>query len=237
MKVALHPCYILHQRPYRETSLILEVFSRDHGKLSLVARGAKRGNFNQRSLMQTNQKLNIAWIIRGEMGTLTAIEADGINYNLKGRILIAAYYLNELIMRLLHRHEPHQELFDAYDTALKQLAQKLNEQSVLRIFEKRLLDFLGYGLVLDHDVVSGEPIEQDKLYYYRIDSGPASIPSEKHENIKISGATLAALAHESINEEHQLIEAKQLTRLSLHSHLGSRPLASRELFRAYLNIN
>jgi len=172
MKVSLNPCYILHQRPYRETSLILDVFSHDYGKLSLVARGARKGRNSQRPIMQPNQKLNIAWVIRGDMGTLTSIEAVGKNYNLAGRELLAAFYVNELLIRLLHKHEPYPELYGAYETALQHLGGCKNEQVVLRVFEKRLLETLGYGLVLDHDVISGKAIEAGAVYYYHADSGP-----------------------------------------------------------------
>lgn len=234
MKVSLHPCYILHQRPYRETSLILDIFSRDYGKLSLVARGARKGRNNQRSIMQTNQKLNMAWTIRGEMGTLTGIEALGNNYNLANRALLAAFYINELLMRLLHKHEPCPELFDAYETALRTLCECNDEQLILRLFEKRLLETMGYGLVLDHDVVSGKPVEDETIYYYQADSGPTAFPTAKYAHVKISGAALAALADESIHEQKDLQEVKILTRFVLKSHLGSKPLASRELFQAYL---
>ncbi|OGT77755.1 MAG: DNA repair protein RecO [Gammaproteobacteria bacterium RIFCSPLOWO2_02_FULL_52_10] len=234
MKIALHPCYILHQRHYRETSLILEVFSRNNGKLTLVARGAKKRNAGTSPLMQINQKLNIAWTIRGEMGTLTAIEAAGTNYNLGGSRLIAAFYMNELLMRLLHKYEPHQELFDTYENALRLLQQSFNEEAILRVFEIELLKSLGYGLVFDHDVISGKPIEQDKLYFYQIDFGPTTTPPQDREYVKLSGKTLIALAQSAIQEPYQLQEAKQLTRRILKNYLGTKPLASRDLFSAYL---
>ena len=236
MKVALNPCYILHQRPYRETSLILDVFSRDHGKLSLVARGARKGRHSQRPIMQANQKLNMAWVIRGEMGTLTAIEAVGKNYNLAGRELLAAFYINELLVRLLHKQEPYPELYDAYEIALRHLGGCEDEQVILRIFEKRLLETLGYGLVLDHDVLSGEPIEASTVYYYHADSGPTISIASGHEYVKITGKALTAMANGSIHEQDDLQEAKQLTRYVLKPLLGSRPLASRELFRNYLKM-
>ena len=235
MRAALHPCYILHQRPYRETSLILEILSREYGKLALVAKGVKKGRRNQRALMQPNQKLNLAWVARGEMGTLTDIEAIGTNLNLKGSNLLAAYYINELLLRLLHSHEPHCELFDAYDSALRKLSAGTNEQPILRVFEKQLLESLGYGLVLDHDVISGEPINSSSIYFYQLDSGPAASPESRDDKISISGTTLIALARNNIVEEQQLKEAKRLTRQVLKTHLGNRPLASRELFRKYLD--
>lgn len=234
VKVPLNPCYILHQRPYRETSLILEVFSREHGKLSVVAKGVRKGRNNQRAIMQPTRKVNMAWVSRGEMGTLTAIEPEGPGCELTGPKLIAAFYLNELLMRLLHKYEPCTDLFDAYDRALTQLQRHNDEQVVLRLFEKRLLETLGYGLVLEHDVVTGKVIDKEKLYYYLLESGPTESPYAGREQIKISGKTLRALANDSLRDKQDLDEAKRLIRRILKDYLGPRPLESRELFRAYL---
>jgi len=234
MKVALHPCYILHQRSYRETSLILEIFSRDYGRLSLVAKGAKKRKSNNSLLMQPNQRLNIAWSIRGEMGTLTAIESDRVANNLTGQKVLAAFYLNELLMRLLHRHDSHLELFDAYDKALLQLHETDTEQPTLRIFEKRLLHALGYGLVLDHDVVSGEAIDVRQDYYYQIDYGPMATKPSVSDYINITGRALIGLQQEILIDQQSLEQTKQLMRRTLKRHLGSKPLASRELYHAYL---
>lgn len=169
------------------------------------------------------------------MGTLTSIEANGIAFSLSSRKLISAFYLNELLMRLLHRHEAHPELFDAYDKALSQLANGTEEQILLRLFEKRLLESLGYGLILDHDVNTGDLIDPDTDYYYLIDQGPSSRSPGNTEHIKISGATLQALETEELKEQTHLAEIKQLMQLSLKSHLGSKSLESRKLYRAYMN--
>ncbi|MFQ5660574.1 MAG: DNA repair protein RecO [Gammaproteobacteria bacterium] len=234
MKVPLNPCYILHQRAYRETSLILEVFSREHGRLSLVAKGAKRGKAGIRNLMQVTHRLAVAWSIRSQMGTLTAIEPDGPTCNLRGRWLIAAFYLNELLMRMLHRHESHPELFDAYHTALTRLAGQEAEQATLRIFEKNLLRSLGYGLILDHDVASGKLIDNDRDYNYQLDYGPMTTVPSVAEHVKISGRTLNALSEETLEDEDSLQEAKLLLRFTLKRHLGTKPLASRVLYQSYL---
>jgi len=234
VKVPTQSCFILHQRHYRETSLILEVFSRQNGRLALVARGAKRSTNKTRALMQLNQKLYIAWTIRGEMGTLTSLEAAENNYNLDGDRLIAAFYLNELLMRLLHKHVPHPELFDTYEKSLKQLGEGANAEAVLRLFEKQLLESLGYGLILDHDVISGKPLIAGQGYHYHLDYGPTQSPLPERQFITVSGATLLALAQNTLYEQTHLQEAKLLTRWILKSYLGERPLASRDLFNAYL---
>ena len=234
MRVQLNPCYILHQRPYRETSMILDVLSREHGKLALVARGVKGRRKNQRALMQCNQLLNLGWSIRGEMGNLTIIEAQGMNLNLKGSELIAAFYMNELLMRLLHRHEPHPELFDAYHTALNELRDGIDEQHTLRVFEIRLLESLGYALVLDQDISTGQPVISAETYYYDPDTGPSSEVAGPGGHVKISGSTLKAMAAHRLTEKQHFKESKNLTRIVLYRLLGVKPLASRELFKAYL---
>ena len=184
--------------------------------------------------MQLNQKLYVAWTMRGEMGTLTSLEAAENSYNLDGGRLIAAFYLNELLMRLVHKHVPHPELFDTYEKSLKQLGQGANAETVLRMFEKQLLESLGYGLILDHDVRSGKQIVADQVYHYHLDYGPTLSPDPERENIKISGATLQALEQNTLHDQMHLQEAKLLTRWILKSYLGERPLASRNLFNAYI---
>jgi len=237
VKTAAHPCYILHQRPYRETSLILEVFSRDHGRLGLVARGARRNSGRQRSLFQLLRRLDIAWLLRGELGTLTQIESSAAPVVLPGEAVIAAFYLNELLMRLLHRHEPHPVLFDAYEQALGGLQRRGEREATLRIFEKRLLETLGYGLVLDHEVTTGGVLEEKAEYFYLVERGPCSEPGAGREYTKVSGGTLSALQREDLADPAQLAEAKRLLRMILAGHLGTRPLASRDLYRRYLAVS
>ena len=234
MRVALHPCFILHQRPYRETSLILEIFSREHGRISLVAKGARRNKKNTQALYQLFRKLNLSWSGRGALATLTEIEADGAGFELQGQVMIAAFYLNELLMRLLHKHESHAGLFDAYLMALTRLAHDESELITLRYFEKHLLDALGYGLVLDHEVASGNPIEAEQDYFYLIEHGPVSSKPATSSCIKIKGATLLALEREDFDEQSRLDEAKQVMRMTLDRYLGEKPLASRELYQAYM---
>lgn len=231
------PCYILHQRPYRETSLILEVFSREHGRLGLVARGARRAGNRQRPLCQPLRRVEATWFMRAELGTLTQIEAAGVSIPLTGESVIAAFYLNELLMRLLHRHEPHPRLFDAYEQALDGLHRKGTREAVLRVFEKRLLQALGYGLILDHEILNGEPLDEGREYFYLAEQGPSSEPAPGGRSVRVSGATLNALQREDLADAAQLVEAKRLLRMILAGHLGQKPLASRDLYRKYLVLS
>jgi DNA repair protein RecO (recombination protein O) len=232
MRIALNPCYFLHLRPYRETSLLCDVLSRDHGRLTLVARGARRVASRQAGLYQPMAPVQLAWSLRGEMGTVTAIEQAAPARLPTGRRLIAAFYLNELLVRLLHRHEAHPELYDAYQQALAQLALPApTEEPVLRIFEKQLLVSLGYGLVLDHEVDGGATLEPERIYHYLPGRGPGLRPTGAAGEVAVSGAALLALDAGTLHDERHVQECRHLMRALLGEQLGSRPLASRDLYR------
>ena len=238
MKAGLHPAYVLHYRPYRETSMLLDVFSRDHGRVGLVAKGAKQKRNNISLLLQPYQKLLMSWSGRGELMTLNQVELDRPASIPEEDRLISAFYINELIIRLLHQHEAHPELFMVYDATLGDLAIKEKEQqAIIRIFEKRLLQSLGYGLVLDHDVETGIPVDDSRDYYYQAERGPVTnIPSDM-DFVRVSGTTLNALAHESLTDRNALDESKKLMRYILQKHLGQKPLASRSLYASYVGIS
>jgi DNA repair protein RecO (recombination protein O) len=233
MRVDAHPCYVLHQRPYRETSLLLEVLSGTHGRTGVIARGAKRKSGGATALLQPFQRLILAWSGRGELGVLVSVEPDGHHLNLQAGGLLAGFYLNELILRLLHRHDPHPELFAAYETALQGLHAGMADESVLRLFEFKLLQSIGYGLVLDRDVVTGEPVMADRIYRFEAEKGPVLIDSM--ESGGVHGQTLLELARGRLESTLALQEAKKLLRTELGRQLGGRPLASRSLYQAYLN--
>lgn len=231
MRIPLNPCYILHLRPYRETSLIADVMSRDHGRITLVAKGARRHSCRSAGLYQPMRPLQIAWTMRGDMGTLTGIEATAAAQTLSGQWLIAAFYLNELLIRLLHQHESHPELYAAYERALHDLSEMRPEEPTLRVFEKHLLLSLGYGLVLDQDFQTGLPIEPETTYFYALDRGPCRENAKRTDDIRISGASLLALQSESLTDTAQILECKHLMRAMLDAQLGTRPLGSRKLYR------
>jgi DNA repair protein RecO (recombination protein O) len=234
MDTSLHAGYILHQRPWRETSLILEVFSRDHGRLGLVARGARRSTNRQRWLFQPFRRLNLAWVMRRELGTLTHVEAADGHEPPAGAAVMAGFYLNELLLRLLHRHEPHAELFDAYAAALEGIRDEAGREPALRIFEKHLLASLGYGMVLDREADSGRPLDAQRSYYYRADLGPCAAAPEGRSAVTVSGAALYALRDERLVDPAHLAQTKRLMRMLLAEHLGGRPLASRDLYRRFV---
>lgn len=235
MRVELHPCFLLHQKPFRETSRLLEVYSKSHGRVGLVAKGVAGNRSGKRSILQAFVPLQIAWSGRGELYNLTAVEAEGSIYPLSGEKLFSGFYINELILRLLHRHDPHPELFSVYQTTLADLAGTACLETVLRQFEKELLNALGYGLIFDHDVVSGEPVQPDAMYDYLSGRGPVRIDSAtvKAEGIKVRGKTLCLLsgAHPLMENENR-IEAKRLMRYLLAPYLGEKPLQSRRIIES-----
>lgn len=241
VKALLEPAYVLHHRPYRDSSLILDVLTAAHGRIALVARGARRPKSRLHGVLQPFQPLLASWSLRGEMGTLTAAEArDG--GGLHGRVLISGFYVNELLLRLLHRHDPHPRLFAAYEAVLRGLAGAAPEtggQAALRLFEMALLRETGYGLVLDHEAAGGAPIRADAVYYYYPERGPvredamavAEDSGARTRPVRLHGGSLLALARGELHETLHLHEAKRLMRVILDGRLGGRPLASRGLFR------
>ena len=234
MRVALTPCFILHCRLYRETSMLLDVFSQEYGRISLIANGVRRAKSKYQGLLQPYQRLLMAWRGKTELMTLTDAEIDAESYQLFNDRFITGCYVNELIIRLLHRHEPHPQLFTSYDRVLRQLTTTDNIQAALRIFEKNFLQSIGYGLILDREIKSGRRIHKNSNYYYLIGLGPTQAPSPTACQLSISGQSLLALHHEELHSDKEFAELKKLTRFVLRHYLGEKPLASRALYQAYL---
>lgn len=231
-RVELEPAFVLHNRAYRESSLITEIFAREAGRLGLVAKGARRPKSAMRGMLQPFQPLMLSWSGGGDLGLLTGAEPDGYMRPLLGKALFSGLYMNELLMRLMHRHDPHPELFYHYAGALDALGQAQRTDAVLRVFEKQMLESIGYGLVLDRDIETGEPIQGACTYRYRAEHGPTSQANDDSGGVRVAGETLLALADERLESERALDEAKQLMRVILRRYLGERPLATRSLFRS-----
>lgn len=236
--VLLEPGYILHGRDYRESSLLLRVLSLHHGRVDVIARGAKRNNNRDRHLYQPWQRLLLSWRQRSELGTLTGIELDHCpRRHAQAGFLYCGFYLNELLLRLVHRHEPCRQLFCAYERALFALDQEQDQDSSLRYFEKQLLQELGYGLILDRDRDHNRPLEPDQQYFYACEHGPQGAQATPDEpGLWLSGQTLLALHTETLSRVSPECrrEARQLLRTLLQRQLGQRELFSRTLYRAWL---
>lgn len=230
--VQLVRAYVLHQRPYRESSALLEVFAESHGRVGLVARGVRSPKSRQRGDLQPFRPLRLSWSGRGELGTLTGVEADGAAPPLQGTRLYSAFYLNELLVRLLARQDPHPRLYALYRASLEQLGGAVDIEPVLRIFEKRLLEELGYGLLLDCEAQHGEAVRPELYYDYHLESGPVPAAGTDARGFVFRGASLLALAREELTTPAVLHDAKRLIRSALNLYLGNKPLKSRELFTA-----
>lgn len=228
----LEPAFILHQRPYRDTSALLEVFSRAQGRVGLIARGARGPRAQQRGLLQPFQPLLLSWGGRGELGSLQQVEANGVLQRLPGAVMYSGFYLNELLMRLLQRHDPHPELFEAYADTLVHLP--VATERALRLFEKQLLDSLGYGLLLDQDALSGEPIDPAALYRYELETGPVAVAGSLVRGLCVRGSSLLSLAADDLRDAQSLGDCKRLMRAALGLYLGERELKTREVFAAVM---
>ena len=233
IKVERQAAFVLHTRPYRETSLVVEAMTRDYGRIALVAKGVRRPRSAMRGVLMAFQPLEMTWSGKGEVVTLHSAEWQGGQPLLAGRALLCAYYLNELLINLLPREDAHEQVFDHYAQTLQSLAQATEENALhsasLRCFEKSLLAELGYGLLLTHDV-GGAPIEPARRYLYEMESGPRSLLDSSAATGTISGQTLLDMSTESFTNPVTLSESKTLMRSLMAFYLNGRQLHSRRLF-------
>ena len=229
MKVELTPAFVLHQRPYRENSALLAVFSEQYGRVSIVAKGLNQKKGNKAGLLQLYQPLLLSWFGHGDLFTLTAVEALSARYILQADAALCGLYVNELIVRLLGAHVAEPEVFNAYQQTLLSLHQRDNTEIVLRLFEKKLLGHLGYGLVLDSEYENGQLIEDQQQYYYQADAGLIRWQQGVHLPM-ISGLSLRHLISESDFDQQSLQEIKRVMRTVIYFYLGGKPLQSRQLF-------
>jgi DNA repair protein RecO (recombination protein O) len=221
----LQPAFVLHRRPYSNTSLLLEAFVLDAGRLPLLAKGATAGRAFGASLLQPFVPLLVSRSGRGEVRTLGRYEAEGPPVPLTGERLYCGFYVNELMVHLLPREEPHPALFGAYAATLARLARDDDPEPALRCFEVALLAELGYALLLDREAEGGAPIDAAARYDFVIERGPVPVAGGE-----LSGATLLKLASGSAPVGDERREARRLLRRVLDHYLGGRPLKSRELF-------
>lgn len=224
------PAYVLHTYPYRETSLIVEVFSRDFGRLPLMARGARRPKSAVRGLLLSFQPLSLSWFGKAELRTLHSAEWQGGQPLLQGTALICGFYLNELLLKLLHRDDPHEQLFLYYQETLQELAQRTDYAAVLRRFEMNLLKELGYALTLDHDADSGTAIETDVHYRYVFERGPVRQKTGQN-GVELRGKTLLDMAADDYSDPVTLQQSKALMRALINHYLGEGTLHTRQILK------
>lgn len=228
----LQRCFVLHRRDYGNTSLIVELFCAAHGRLPVLAKGAKRGRLAPAAVLQPFRPLWMSWTGGGEVHTLIRSEPAGRALTLTGKALICGFYLNEILVRLLERGDPHEDLFAFYHAALTNLARDEDLETVLRQFELRLLDEIGYATALDREGEDGEAVVPGRRYACDAGSGPRRVAAGEG-GFGVSGETLLGLSSGGQLSREQAREARELMRRLLAPHLGGRPLKSRELFRRW----
>jgi DNA repair protein RecO (recombination protein O) len=229
-RINLAPAYILHHRPYRDTSRILEVITRDHGRLSLFARGVRGPKARLASVLQPFQLLLLSWSGRGEAVQLTAAESASHDPAVPAGSVMGSFYLNELLMKLTTRHDPLPALFDDYHATVDGLRRGMRLERALRIFEKRLLDTLGYGLDLATQAQTGKPIEPGEYYHFRPAQG--FFPTVAAAMGALSGQSLISLANEELQSARDLEDARRVLQAALAQCLEGRELTTRGVAKA-----
>jgi DNA repair protein RecO (recombination protein O) len=242
--------FVLHSYPYLETSLIVETFTRSHGRVVAVAKGAKRPTSAMKSRLNPFQGLLLTWFGKSDLKTLKTVEHAEIYPQLSGAALMSAFYMNELILKLAQREDAHEALYDAYEDAIVTLAVHANAvasiATALRKFEMSLLSELGYALQLTAEADTHDAIDADKRYVYVMERGPISVrnvaknsrqhtevhyQSSPSDGLQLSGKTLLDLAAGDFSDPQTQVQAKLLMRRAINQLLGDKPLHTRQLIR------
>ncbi len=235
-RIALQPAYILHTRPYRSTSLLVELLSQHYGRLTVVAKSARGPKSRYKGVIQPFRCLLVDWSGNRELKALGNIELKGMPNVLNGVRLFSGYYLNELLMRLLAKDDPYEQLFFDYQAALQHLADsQQNLESTLRRFEKHLLQELGYGVSFTHEAVNHQEIKPDEMYSLAADRGFYAVSHHgEHQQTNFLGEHLIAIAKDIYSDDQVKQSAKKIMRYLLRCHIGTKPLQSRELIKGML---
>jgi DNA repair protein RecO (recombination protein O) len=218
---------VLHAYPFKETSLIAEVFSRRAGRVGLLARGARRPRSALRGLLLAFHPLRLTWSAGAELGTLVSAEWSGGLAALSGSGLMCGFYLNELLLKLLPRDDPHEQLFDAYAACLGQLAAGGPHATVLRVFELKLLGELGYAPLLERDAASGAPVDPARRYRYEPDRGPVAANGSAEGELVVGGQALLDIAAGDYARPETREQARRLMRALIGERLGGQELHTR----------
>jgi DNA repair protein RecO (recombination protein O) len=227
-RVMLQPGFLLHYRPFRDSSLLLDVLTMDHGRLALVARGARSARSRLKGVLRPFLPLTLSWVQRSELGTLTGAEPNGRPLALSGDRLMSGYYLNELLLHFLHRHDPQPELYRAYRQTISALSAAGEPSPLLRDFELELLRLLGYGAVMDEVPSSGQRLDPDAFYEYRPEQGPVRVERASGEGV-FAGSDLLGIHDRRFDDPQVLRAAGRLLRGLITHHLGGRELKSRKV--------
>ena len=239
MKAQSQPAFVIHRMPYSESSLLVDLFTEQYGRLTVLAKGARRLKSRNRGILLPFQPLLVGWAGRGELPILTSAEMTAPYQELRGQDLYCGFYLSELLTRLLHRYDPHEHLYSAFETAIETLANAKSDVDnawTLRLFERDLLREMGYAMLLSHEADSDTAVEFDADYQYLINKGPVRLPvrlsgQQRNGSLNVTGQTLLAMHRSSEPTEQSLRESKQLTRAILNRYLDGKPVHTRRLIR------
>lgn len=222
--VYFQPAYILHQQHYGETSLIIDVLTRDFGRISLIAKGIRKAKSKFAGILRPFAALSLSFVGKTDLRTLTNAEMIGISNGLTGLTLYCGFYVNELLCNFLHKDDPHPEVFEDYQQCLSHLAQGTHVESALRIFELNLMGNIGYGVNLNYDLRHEKAIIPNKKYVFNKDEGLI-----EDANGQFSGSVLQAIEQRQFDDPLVLSEAKMLMRTVIDSHLQGKLLKSRSV--------
>jgi DNA repair protein RecO (recombination protein O) len=229
-RVTLEPAFLLHHYAWRDSSRILELLTRSHGRVSVVSRASRRSAAAAGGVLQPFGELLASWGGRGEMGYLNGAERVRPPAALAGERLMSGFYANELLLRLLQRNDPHPGVYDAYATLVARLHDAAEDVArALRLFELRLLGELGWGLELERDAASGAALEASRSYRYRLEGGAEPVDGVAEGTLIFCGASLLSLAHGRLDDARSLADARRLLRAALDRLLEGRPLRTREV--------
>lgn len=220
--------FVLHQKPYSETSSLVDIFTWEYGSLRVLAKGVRKNKTTAR--LQAFTLLSLSWSGRGQLPVLTQAETLGECYLLSGDALYCGFYLNELLLNLLPPGDPHPAIFEAYQHILTQLSQAGKLESLLRYFELFLLESLGYGLSLNTNGDTHTAVQSDKFYCYEPEQGLKEAAQVTPHTLH--GNTLLALQNRTLQSEVELREAKRLMRRLIQHYTNGKPIRSRDLFRS-----
>ena len=221
------PVYVLHTYPFKETSLVAELFSKQFGRVATVAKGARRPRSAMRGQLQAFQMFAATWSGKNELKILHGLEWADSLVSLQGEALMCGFYLNELLLRLLPREDAHKGLFEYYQATIKMLASGQDLATHLRRFELKLLQEMGYAVPLREDE-NGEAVLADKTYRYEAEYGASALNKTKN-GVQLSGNTLLDMANDDYTSAQTQQQSKQLMRYLLAHYLGDKPLHTRQL--------
>lgn len=227
-RVQQQPAYILHHRPFRDSSQLLDLVTRDYGKIALVARGSRGAKSRLTGVLRPFLPLSVSWVARSDLGTLTGAEAAGAPKGMSGDAMLSAFYVNELLLNFLHRHDPQPEIFALYTDVITALAASVDIVACLRSFELELLGLLGYAVSFQDEATGEKDLRDERHYHYRIEQGPVPIDRTAGPMV-FSGAVLTAIQAQEFDRPEIVRAAGRLLREIIDHHLGGKELKTRKV--------